>query len=262
MLDAFKVKPYDLEPVYVSWPKAPIFQGRSKDDPIAWLKQIEAGCLERKVPKEHWHRVARHYLAPKPRERFEQLAQVMTKMSGDKKVSWNWKKFSIAMENLGLGTASTAKKDTPKDQILERPLPKKQGSWFILGKSEPSDKEKEELVIVARPKLKALPPVPLDKSNSAPTEDTTALTTISKAPVWLVNACTALDFLTAEHPKVMSAMSAILITIGALPSIPALIPAASGTVLASAGVQAAGAIAGGLGHWLKAQQDGQLQVKS
>lgn len=100
MLDAFKIKSYDLEPVYVSWPNAPVFQGKPNDDPVAWLAEIKAGCKERKVPKEHWFRVARHYLGPKPRERLEQLGKVMQQMSGDKH-TWNWKKFKIGMENLG-----------------------------------------------------------------------------------------------------------------------------------------------------------------
>lgn len=88
------------------------------------------------------------------------------------------------------------------------------------------------------------------------------MTTVSKAPDWLVNACTALDYLTSEHPKVMSAMSAILITIGALPTIPAVTAGAGGAVLASAGAQAVGAVAAGVGHWLKAQQDGQMKIEN
>ena len=86
------------------------------------------------------------------------------------------------------------------------------------------------------------------------------LTTVSSAPAWMVNACTALDFLTQEHPRVMSAMSAILITIGAIPAIPAIGAGAGGAVLASGAAQAAGAIAVGVGHWLKAQQEGQVKI--
>ena len=100
MLDAFKIKPYELEPVYVSWPDAPIFKGTSNDDPVAWLKAIKAGCKERKVPKEYWDRVGRHYMGPKPRERLEELGKVMQQMTGNKHV-WNWKKFKIAVQNLG-----------------------------------------------------------------------------------------------------------------------------------------------------------------
>lgn len=53
----------------------------------------------------------------------------------------------------------------------------------------------------------------------------------------------------------MSAVSAVLITVGTLPAIPALAGGAGGAILASHAVQAAGAIAVGLGNWLKASQE-------
>ena len=74
-----------------------------------------------------------------------------------------------------------------------------------------------------------------------------------------MNACTALDYLTSEHPKVMSAMSAILITIGAIPAIPAIGAGAGGAVLASGAAQAVGAVAVGVGQWIKAQQENQTK---
>ena len=77
----------------------------------------------------------------------------------------------------------------------------------------------------------------------------------AQAPLWLLNACSALDFLTSEHPKVMTTLSAVLITVGSLPALPGLSTAAGGTILASHAVQAAGAIAVGVGNWLKAAQD-------
>ena len=51
VLDAFKLKAFDLEPIYASWKDAPIFTGNSKKDPSvdAWMEQIKAGCIERKV---------------------------------------------------------------------------------------------------------------------------------------------------------------------------------------------------------------------
>ena len=69
-------------------------------------------------------------------------------------------------------------------------------------------------------------------------------------PIWLLNACAALDYITSEHPKVMSIISAILITAGSIPAIPAIAAGAGGAVLASSAVQAAGAIAIGLGQAL------------
>ena len=69
-------------------------------------------------------------------------------------------------------------------------------------------------------------------------------------PIWLLNACTALDYITSEHPKAMSIISAILITAGSIPAIPAIAAGAGGAVLASGAAQAAGAIAIGLGQAL------------
>lgn len=100
MFDALKAKPYDLEPVYVSWPDAPVFKGTGNDDPAVWLEEIKAGCKERKVPKEYWHRVARHYMGSKPRERLDELGKVMAQMTGNR-AQWDWKKFKIAVQNLG-----------------------------------------------------------------------------------------------------------------------------------------------------------------
>lgn len=78
---------------------------------------------------------------------------------------------------------------------------------------------------------------------------------MTKAPAWLVNAASALDFLTVEHPKVMSTMSAILITVGTIPAIPAISAGAGGVLLASGAAQAVGAAAVGLGQCLKAMSD-------
>jgi len=80
-------------------------------------------------------------------------------------------------------------------------------------------------------------------------------TTVAQAPIWLLNACNALDFLTTEHPKVMTTLSAVLITVGSLPAIPGISAGAGGAILASHAVQAAGALAVGVGQWLKSAQD-------
>lgn len=74
-------------------------------------------------------------------------------------------------------------------------------------------------------------------------------------PTWLLNAANALDFLTTEHPKVMTTLGAVLVTVGSIPAIPALAGGAGGVILASHAVQAAGAIAVGLGNLLKSTQD-------
>ena len=76
----------------------------------------------------------------------------------------------------------------------------------------------------------------------------------------MVDACQALDFLTSDHPKVMSTVSAILITIGALPAHPAIAAGAGGALLASHTVQAIGAVAMGVGQALKTVQDGKAKA--
>lgn len=72
----------------------------------------------------------------------------------------------------------------------------------------------------------------------------------TQAPVWLLNACNALDFITSEHPKAMSVLGAILITVGSIPAIPAISAGAGGAVLASGAAHAIGAIAVGVGQAL------------
>ena len=52
----------------------------------------------------------------------------------------------------------------------------------------------------------------------------------------------------------MSTLSAILITAGSIPAIPAISAGAGGALLASGAAQAVGAIAVGVGSWLKAAQ--------
>ena len=99
MLDALK-KPYNLEAVYTSWPDAPRYNGKSKEDPTIWLAAVKAGCKERKVPKEFWHRVGMHFMGCRPRERLDQLETIMQQMTNRKNV-WNWKKFKVAVQNLG-----------------------------------------------------------------------------------------------------------------------------------------------------------------
>jgi flagellar biosynthesis component FlhA len=70
-----------------------------------------------------------------------------------------------------------------------------------------------------------------------------------------LNACSALDLLTTEHPKVMTTLSAILITVGSIPAIPVIASGAGGAILASGAAHAVGAVAVGVGSWIKLQQE-------
>ena len=102
MLNAFKIKPFNLEPIFADWQDAPLFVGNPKKDlPVDdWLAQIKAGCVERKVPREYWHKVAQHYMADNAKTRFEELKAVMKNMHGGK-YCWTWKNYKIAMRNMG-----------------------------------------------------------------------------------------------------------------------------------------------------------------
>ncbi|KAF4611678.1 hypothetical protein D9613_003648 [Agrocybe pediades] len=82
------------------------------------------------------------------------------------------------------------------------------------------------------------------------TENEVVATT--QAPAWLLNACNALEFITSEHPKAMSIISAILITAGSIPAIPAIAAGAGGAILASGTAHAIGAVAVGVGQALSA----------
>ncbi|KAJ3969174.1 hypothetical protein EV361DRAFT_1035214 [Lentinula raphanica] len=353
MLDAFKLKPYDLEPVYASWPDAPVFYGslpndgkhpkNVKDMPVdEWLKKIKEGCVERNVPKEYWHKVAQHYMGEKAKGRLDELKAVMAKVHGGN-YRWNWEKFKIAMRNMGwnVDTSETetikvqgkpsglwwiphGKKteepecespteETPPHDVADAASEKSGSSFWITrrptvdnldklkGRSEKDSSEthrpqrkrpqrsatsgsnlslqwpvrrgsrdeidaKSEYTSPSAPrpgpqKAASESALTTKRSMTAPMmipgqsngSDET-ITTVTHAPVWLLNACNALDFLSTEHPKVMSTLSAILITAGTIPSIPAISAGAGGALLASGAVQAVGAIAVGVGSWLKAAQ--------
>ncbi|KAG1773389.1 hypothetical protein EV702DRAFT_577661 [Suillus placidus] len=316
MLQAFKIKEFNLEPIYESWENPPKFHGESKKDmPVDdFLHQIKAGCAERKVPEEYWHKVAQHYMGDNATARFQELKSVMAKVNGGK-YRWSWKKFTIAMRNMGweidanitetvqlhskpsgmlwltrrksLKDKDGSHKEVTSSEIVELvpPLPSKQG------RPNPIKMLSESALVAAtaavRPRRSpsransmastlttttvssnhtvtsnhalasnhALTSNNAVTSLSPPSSDGT-VTAISNAPTWLLNACNALNFLSAEHPRAMTTLSAVLITAGTLPAIPAI---SGGTVLACGVAQAVGAIAVGVGNLLKAQQEGQVQ---
>ncbi|KAI0351230.1 hypothetical protein OH77DRAFT_963210 [Trametes cingulata] len=310
MLSAFKIKPYDLEPVYAEWTNPPKFLGNPKKDPPVndWLKQIKAGCIERKVPREYWHKVAQHYMEGKAKARFEELKLVMKNMHGGK-YRWTWKNYKIAMRNMGWDI------DPQKTEAIEvesRPS----GFWRIIGRRDDSEAKEAPVVQAPPPRppvksratfdfgstMKSLPSIPTPRrstttdsvetvssvtssgssafssffssARSTPVSTPPAtsavttpagtpgesVTTVAQVPAWLVNACQSLEFLTNEHPKVMTAISAILITVGSLPALPAVAAGAGGAFLASSTAHALGSLAVGFGTLLQAQVDGKLQV--
>ncbi|KAF9643497.1 hypothetical protein BDM02DRAFT_3222598 [Thelephora ganbajun] len=289
--DAIMRKPFDFEAAMAEWknPGPPAFKGVGKKDPVvdAWLDAIKAGCVGRKIPKDFWHLVGQRSLGSKARARFNEVDQVMMKMH-DGKYKWNWKRFKVAMKNMGWDI-------DPKKVEAYKVASKPSGVWWVIGR-EKSDSE-STLAPSPNPKRiepkrrqtadsKPLPPTPSRRATisavpttprrrgstmsvtpvSAPSHIDTpnqpsggTVTTVTNVPTWLLNATTALDFITTEHPKVMTTLSAVLITVGSLPAIPALAGGAGGAFLASHAVQAAGAIAVGLGNLLKAAQDSAAQ---
>ncbi|KAF7310526.1 hypothetical protein HMN09_00595200 [Mycena chlorophos] len=325
VLDAFKIKPFDLAPVYAAWPAStgPRFLGDPRKDlPVDdWLKAIKAGCLEHRVPQEYWHTCAQHFMGDQARSRFDELRKVMAQMHGGK-YRWNWKKFKVAMRNMSwdIDTSETEAVKVPNGPfwwlpgrnktksesdggsskfldseeavLVEEPesLPSlsRSGTFMSLKSERPGptrsstiatmwrrrnskdEGEPEQAVIPARPaprqvksdgaviakastmqvaSTKDLPPIP------GPVVSKDKDGTTVRAPAWLLNATHALDFLQNEHPKVMSTISAILIVAGSIPSLPGVAAGAGGAVLASSTAHAVGAIAVGIGSWIKTQQE-------
>lgn len=93
---------FELEPVLAAWTDAPRFVGNPKKDPAvdSWLAQIEAGCTERRVPKELWPKVGRHFMGAKAQKRLQEVERVMQCMHGETWV-FKWKTFVVAMKNMG-----------------------------------------------------------------------------------------------------------------------------------------------------------------
>jgi len=334
-------KPFDFDAAMAEWknPGPPVFKGVGKKDPIvdAWLDDIKAGCVERKIPKDSWHLVGQRSLGSKAKGRFKEVDQVMMKMH-DGKYKWNWKRFKVAMKNMGCkwnllflprvcfcrfwltsGFPTPGDMD-PKKVEAYKVATKPSGVWWIIGKeksdseSTPAPSPNPKRVEPKRRQTsdsKPLPPTPSRRATVSAAPTTTpkrrgsvasvtsvsttssqidavdrtpggskfflprftcdvrnadpsrlsslAVTTVTNVPTWLLNAANALDFLTVEHPKAMTTLSAVLITVGSLPSIPVLAGGAGGAFLASHAIQAAGAIAVGLGNLLKTAQDSAAQ---
>ncbi|KAG6890865.1 hypothetical protein C0992_012251 [Termitomyces sp. T32_za158] len=335
VLNAFKLKPYDLEPIFATWTNAPIFEGNPKKDiPVCdWLDKIQEGCEERKIPEEYWYKVAQHFMGPRAKARLDELKAVIVKVHGGK-YRWSWKKFKVAMQNMGWGIDATQKetvqvskttnswwirrkvnKDATALQNVAQHSPLSRSTSFAIKKGvdekaapcnstdsksssplgkKPNENETEITSRVAllrrhegfwpvrrnskgdtveRPEL----PRKSDNETALVTASQTTPsrtrsntvdsgnTTTTEAPLWLLNACNALEYITSEHPKTMSIISAILITAGSIPAIPAISAGAGGAVLASGAAHAIGAIAVGVGQALSMSvknQNNQVQAPS
>ncbi|TEB33712.1 hypothetical protein FA13DRAFT_1729989 [Coprinellus micaceus] len=139
-----------------------------------------------------------------------------------------------------------SRKDTKDDAASVAPKSDKKEEKQL--PARPShQKAKSETMVATRPRSESRSEV----SRSHTTDEHNS-GEVAKAPVWLLNAVNALDFLTGEHPKAVSVLSAILITVGSIPAIPAISAGAGGAILASGAAHAIGAVAVGLGQALGA----------
>ncbi|KAJ7102418.1 hypothetical protein B0H15DRAFT_814555 [Mycena belliarum] len=308
MLESFKIKPLDLEPVYAAWPAATRFLGDPKKDPPVdeWLEEIKRGCVERNVPKEYWHSCAQHFMGEQAKARLVELKKVMAQVHGGH-YRWNWKKYKVAMRNMSwdIDTSETKTVKGPLWWLPRSPKPEEQNKQLVaepmpilsrantltrLFNKEPEPEPAAERPAIARAattQTSSFWPVRKDSKGPVASGDTVqrpvprkaksdgAVMALSsdqvskalpslpnsgdvsavRAPAWLLNAATALDFLTNEHPRVMSTLSAILIVAGTIPALPGIAAGAGGAVLASSTVHAVGAIAIGLGNWMHTQQE-------
>ncbi|KAJ7356806.1 hypothetical protein DFH08DRAFT_850138 [Mycena albidolilacea] len=308
MLEAFKIKPFDLEPVYADWTPAPRFLGDPKKDPPVdnWLEEIKNGCTKQNVPKEYWHTCAQHFMGDQAKARLTELKKVMAQVHGGQ-YRWNWKKFKVAMRNMSwdIDTSKTeavrvswwmpksAKKEpkateeegyivcdepesiTRSNTVKSKELASSDVDRPVIGRAAttssfwPSRKNSKDIAGVddtaQRPiprKAKSEGTVVLSGQTSKPLPSLPNSGDVTNVPTWLLNAATALDFLKGEHPRVMSTLSAILIVAGTIPSLPVVSAGAAGAVLASSTAHAVGAIAIGLGSWIKTQQEGKSQQET
>ncbi|KAF8213625.1 hypothetical protein K438DRAFT_1804339 [Mycena galopus ATCC 62051] len=261
--------PFDLEPVYAAWTPCSRFLGDpKKDQPVDdWLEEIKTGCVKQNVPKEYWHTCGQHFMGDQAKARLAELKKVMAQIHGGN-YRWNWKKFKVAMRNMSCHKTeavkvpagpfwwmpkSTKKETEPEEEehiICDEPIEILSRSdtlnraattrsfWPIRKNSKelavvdeiaqrpvPRKAMSEGTVVLNREVSKPLPAIPMSGDEG----------TTVRAPAWLLNAATALDFLHSEHPRVMNTLSAILIV------------AAAGAVLASSTAHAVGAIAIGSG---------------
>lgn len=78
---------------------------------------------------------------------------------------------------------------------------------------------------------------------------TTTRPTDTPPPLWRVKARKALRYLAAKHPKVVSTLSTVLVTVGNIASHPGFSACVGGPILAA--VQSVGALAVTVGEWLR-----------
>lgn len=74
-------------------------------------------------------------------------------------------------------------------------------------------------------------------------------------PLWLLYARKPIDYVVMGHPNIVSAVSAVLITVGGIVLLPGVSACIGSIIFAPHAVKAAGAIAVTVGKWLKGVVD-------
>ncbi|OCH85680.1 hypothetical protein OBBRIDRAFT_891024 [Obba rivulosa] len=162
----------------------------------------------------------------KARKRFAEVDRVMRIMHGGRYV-WNWKRFKVAMRNMGWGVKDV----DAKTFKIER----KAGLWTVVeGLSKrpaPFD----------RPSAEARHPL-LIANKSVPDVAVTA-----KSPIWLYNAAHALGEFVDNHQELLMVVEAILILAGHVPAFAGIL-GVDGAILAGPAAQLVGTILVGMGQ--------------
>lgn len=280
-----KKQPYDVDSLCQSWTDAPKWHGiPDRDGPVAdWIAKMKAEFKSRKVPKEYWPEFACRYMGGRATKAWVLVGSATMNMFGSK-FNWTWKRYKKVMllvpwetlvndpwykrvtwqikQQLQAAPPSPppAKQSflkrslTAKDEerrSSERPDPQRSVSLFTFGSSSNADSSKTATV-----KKKVDPPKEKSKSSfltKAPKDDCDGL---HVPPEWLIVLLEALKGLSSDYPVLMSAASAVLITMGTIPSLPLVSAGAAGTFLASGTAQTLGSLALGLGALLAPPQSG------
>ncbi|EKM52748.1 uncharacterized protein PHACADRAFT_149640, partial [Phanerochaete carnosa HHB-10118-sp] len=236
-------QPYNFDALYASWTDAPKWHGiPDRDGPVTnWIAKMEVELKARKVPKEHWHDVARHYMGDRATKAWLFVGAATTNMFGAK-FKWDWKRYKKVMllvpwetlindpwykrvtwqikQQLQAIAPAPAPPPSPpltKQSLLkrsltardaqkknsERPDPRRSASLFTFGSGSS----------VGTPKAATVKNMELPKETAKPTfvmmaskDDCEGL---HVPPEWLVILLETLKVLSAEYPVLMSAGSAI-----------------------------------------------------
>jgi len=87
--------------------------------------------------------------------------------------------------------------------------------------------------------------------TSLTSNDVHPAATAADAPFWQVNMHNVLNYFITKHPKVVSAISTVLITVGSIALHPGVAACVGGPTFTQHAVQAVGAVAVAVGKWLR-----------